>query len=81
MFPLLLVMKLSTNSAFRIEPLQVTTSLDATQAYSASVRQAFLPKFETEDKDASVASCIVDQVGAECAPSSVLLDCSTKPLR
>mmetsp|Transcript_3274 Transcript_3274/g.8755 ORF Transcript_3274/g.8755 Transcript_3274/m.8755 type:complete len:162 (+) Transcript_3274:170-655(+) len=42
--------------------LEVTTTSDVTSVLGASVRQAFLPKFETEDKDTSIANRIVDQV-------------------
>jgi hypothetical protein len=42
--------------------MQVTASADVSRVLSACVRQAFLPKFETEDKDTSIANCIVDQV-------------------
>ncbi|KAF5835395.1 hypothetical protein DUNSADRAFT_7480 [Dunaliella salina] len=41
--------------------LEVSTTPNVSSVLSASVRQAFLPKFETEDKDASIANCIVDQ--------------------
>lgn len=41
---------------------------------SASVRQAFLPKFENEDKDTSIASSIVEEVGPRvCDPAHLRL--------
>lgn len=44
--------------------MQVATSADASKALGSSVRQAFLPKFENEDRDTSIADSIVEQVGA-----------------
>lgn len=40
---------------------QVTTNQDASRVLGARVQQAFLPKFENEGQDASVADAIVAQ--------------------
>ncbi|GFH27936.1 uncharacterized protein HaLaN_26333 [Haematococcus lacustris] len=41
--------------------IQVQTSRDLSQCQASSVRQAFLPKFENEGQDESIAQAIVDQ--------------------
>lgn len=40
-------------------PMQVVTSLDICTIHSAAVQQAFLPKFENEGQDSSIADAIV----------------------
>jgi hypothetical protein len=43
-------------------PTQVVTTADLSRCLSASVQQAFLPKFENEGQDSSIADAIVQQV-------------------